>query len=195
MELKDAILQRRSVRRYTDKAVTLDVIGEIIDVARFAPSAGNLQNWQFIVVTDKKKKAEITTACLEQTWMNQAPVHLIICNQYKKVTGLYGKLGKMFSIQDCAIIASYIQLLARERGLDTCWIGAFDNEAMQRILELPEDVDPEIILTLGYSAEKKVEEPKREDIDDLIFFDKWNKRTAKFPKSGVMEKVKGLLKK
>lgn len=195
MKLKDAILERRSIRRYKNTPIEPHVIGEIIDVARFAPSAGNLQNWMFIVVTDPAKKQELATACLEQNWMIQAPVLLVICNQYKKVTKLYGKLGKMFSIQDCAIIATNVMLLAKAKGLDTCWVGAFDNEALQRILDIPEDADPEIILALGYSNEEKHEPTKREEINNLVYFEKWGNKMANFSKEGLLDKVKGILKK
>ena len=197
MELVDAILKRRSIRKYLEKDISLSLIGEIIDVARFSPSSGNTQCWKFIVVKDPKKKKELATAAFEQNWVTEAPALLIICNDYKRVTTMYGDLGRMFSIQDCAIIASNIMLLATEKGLGSCWIGAFDSEAVRRILEIPEHVDPEIILTLGYSDDRKVEEPVRFEIQDIIYFDKWNNKVAKelSSKSGILERVKSLLKK
>jgi nitroreductase len=196
MELKKAILERRSIRKYKDKPVKIEILGEILDVARFSPSSGNLQNWQFIIVTNEKKKKEIASASMNQNWMTEAPAYIVICNQYKKVTQMYGKLGKMYSIQNCSIIANNIMLLAKEKGLDTCWIGAFDNEAVQRILEISDDdADPEIILTIGYSNETKLNESEREEIQSLVYFDKWGKKTTTFAKSGIVDKVKGFLKK
>ncbi|MEA3378587.1 MAG: nitroreductase family protein [Nanoarchaeota archaeon] len=195
MELKDSILGRRSIRRYKTKPVPVEVLGDILDIARFAPSAGNLQNWQFVIVKDSVKKKEIASACLEQNWMMQAPVLIVICNKYEKVKKLYGKLGKMFSIQDCAIVAANIMLLAKDHSLDTCWVGAFDNEAIQRILELPDSVDPEIILALGYSNDAKHDKHKRKELKELVYFEKWGNKEADFSKKSIKDKLKSLLKK
>lgn len=194
MDVKDAVLQRRSVRSYKNKDVKLEVLGEILDIARYAASSGNLQNWKFIIVTDDKVKEEIATVCLEQMWMTEAPAYIVICNQFKKVTETFGKLGKMYSIQNCANVATTIMLLAKEYGLDTCWIGGFNNDSIQRILKIPEDVDPEIILTIGYGNDVKVSEPVREELKTLVFFEKWGKKEAKI-KGGFFNKLKKILKK
>lgn len=194
MDLKEAIKQRRSIRRYKNKEIPMHVLGEIIENARLAPSSGNLQNWRFVIVTDVKQKKEISEASLKQNWMTEAPVFIVICNRYEKAKKLYGKLGKMFSIQNCSIVATYLMLLAKEKGLDTCWIGAFDNEALQRILELPENIDPEIILTLGYSNEDKLNKSQRAEIKDLVYFKKWGNKISNFSKKGIKDKVKELLK-
>jgi len=193
MELKDAIMNRRSIRNYAKKEVPMHLIGEIMEYARFAPSAGNIQNWKFVVVTDAKKKKEIAEACLGQYWMTKAWAYIVVCNDYKKVTTLYGKEGKMFSMQDCAIIATYIMLLAAEKGIGTCWVGSFNAAELQRILSLPEEIDPEIVLTIGWPEEKKGL-PQRNDITDIIFFERWGNKLAA-EKPSILEKAKGLLKK
>lgn len=187
MELNQAIASRYSVRKFLDKEVSIEEIGNILELARMAPSSGNTQCWKLLIVTNKAKRLEIAKACLEQSWIATAPVLIIVCNQYSKVTSLYGKIGKMFSMQDCAIISSYIQLLAVDNGLGSCWIGAFDNEAMQRILNIPDDVDPEIILALGYPAEDQPVRNRRE-IEYLTFFESWGSKT------NPLEKKKGVIK-
>ncbi len=193
MELNETILKRRSIRRYSSKKVDMRVVGEIMDMAKLAPSAGNLQNWQFIIVTDPAKQKAISDACMDQHWVSQAPVLIVVCNQFEKVTALYEKMGKMFSIQNCAIIATYMMLLAAERKLGTCWVGAFDNDKVAEILGIPEEVDPEIILTLGYPEEVKTTEHEREEVHDLCFFEEWgNKEMHK--KEGVVDKLKSKLR-
>ena len=110
---------------------------------------------------------------------------------------MYGDLGRMFSIQDCAIFASYLMLLATEKGLGCCWVVAFDSEAVRRILEIPESIDPEMILTLGYSDDRKIEEPVRFELPEIVFFDKWNNKINKeaAPSWNIMEKVRSLFQK
>lgn len=194
MELLQSIKSRRSIRKYSKKQLPTHVVAEILEKAKLAPSAGNSQNWKFIIVTDPKKKKDLSNICSKQLWMTTAPVLLIICNDHRKLSDLYGKTGKMFSIQDCAIIASYIQLLATDKGLATCWVGSFDPDEVQKELEIPDEIDPEIILTLGYSDEVKLEEHQRNELEDIVFFDKWGKRTGEVWKQPLSEKLRGILK-
>lgn len=189
MQFKTAFLARRSVRKYRKKEVPLSLVGEILDLARYAPSSGNLQNWRILVVTDKRLRNQVADACLQQTWMVDAPVHLIICNDYEDCKKHYGKLGKMFSIQNCATVAYAITLIATEYGLSSCWVGAFDNVAIQRIFNIPEDVDPEIVITIGYASETK-KPSLREDLQYLAFFNKWGSPLAEVPSHIEMFKKK-----
>ncbi len=189
MQLKDAILKRRSIRRYKDKDVPVSLVGDILEVAKHAPSSGNLQNWKFVIVTEAEKREKLAEAALEQYWMVEAPIHIVICNDYEKVKDHYGKMGRMYSIQNCATIAQNIMLLAAEKGLGTCWVGAFDPDAVQRELEIPEEMDPEIILTLGYSNEEKAK-PIRLDLRYLCFMEKWGNKIKS--KTGIPELKKKL---
>lgn len=178
MDVKDAIEERKSIRKYLNKDVSLKTIGEILAIAKHAPSSGNLQNWRFVVVKDKEKRQEIAEACLKQTWMAEAPVHLVVCNKIDDISMLYGERGKnLYSIQNCSVIAAYITLLARSFGLETCWVGAFDEDAIRIILEIPDNIElrPETVITLGYSNESKAK-TKRRDIELLTYFEKWGSR-------------------
>ena len=180
MEFKNVYLGRRSIRKYKDKEVPLNIVGEILDLAGYAPSSGNLQNWRFVILTKQAKRQSIADACLQQDWMIEAPVYIVICNDYQSVKDYYGKLGQMYCIQNCANIATGIMLVAYNQGLGSCWVGAFDNEAVQRILNIPENMDPEIIITLGYSDE--VKRPSlREDLQYLTFFNNWGTKAIDFP--------------
>jgi nitroreductase len=192
MEFDKVYLGRRSIRRYKNKNVPLNIIGDILDLAEFAPSSGNLQNWKFVVVTELEKRQAIADASLQQSWMVDAPVHIVICNDYNKVKEHYGKLGKMYSIQNCANVAFGIMLAAYDRGLGSCWVGAFDNEAVQRVLEIPEEFDPEIIITIGYADETK-KPSQRGDLNEFVFINNWNIRFTDFPSH--LNNLKEVLKK
>ncbi len=177
MELVDAIKERRSIRRYQNKKVPLEVVGEILAIAKHAPSSGNVQNWRFVVVFDKEKREKLAEAAFGQMWMATAPVHIVICNKIGDVEAIYGERGRnLYSIQNCAIFGAYILLMAKELGLDTCWVGAFDEEEVRIILNIPDDVRPEAIITLGYSAERKITKMKRREIETLTYIDSWGNR-------------------
>ncbi len=190
MEFKNVYLGRRSIRKYKDKEVPLDIVGEIIDLAGYAPSSGNLQNWRFVIVKDQEKRQSIADACLQQDWMIEAPIYIVICNDYQSVKDHYGKLGQMYGIQSCANVAMGILLAAYDKGLGSCWVGAFNNETVQRILNIPENMDPEIIITLGYSDELK-NPPLREDPRYLSFFNNWGSNATNFPSH--LDKLKKMI--
>ena len=179
MHFDDVIRDRRSIRRYKDKKVPLSLVGQILDLAKHAPSSGNMQNWRFIVVTDSEMRQQIAEASMEQYWMVEAPIHIVICNDYDKVKEHFPANGKMYSIQNCAAAAYAIQLAAQDMGLGTCWIGAFDNEKLQRLLSIPDNIDPEIIITLGYSEDMKAPQI-RDEVKYITFQEKWGARFKKF---------------
>ncbi|MBL7051880.1 MAG: nitroreductase family protein [Nanoarchaeota archaeon] len=202
MQFKKVFLGRRSIRKYKDKKIPTSLIGEILDLARFSPSAGNLQNWKFLIVTDVNKKNAIAEACFQQYWMTSAPAIIIICNDYSNVKKHYGKLGQMFSIQNCANVAFAIELIAYDMGLSSSWVGAFDNEALHRDFDIPENLDPEIVLTLGYADEVK-KPSMREDLKYITFFEKWGDKFEAIPShldkfkdfSNIKKHIKKLKKK
>lgn len=170
MELQECIINRASIRKYLPKSVPVEVLGEIMEHARLAPSAGNAQNWRLVIVFDKEKRAKIAEAA-GKPWMKDAPVHIAVCNFSKKLTSLYGARGKLYSIQDCAIIASYIQLLAVDKGLATCWVGAMNEQKIAEILKCPDDVSVEAIITLGYPEAEEAKSKIRNEFIDLCFFE------------------------
>jgi nitroreductase len=148
----NAIIGRRSIRRYLDVPVEWDKVGSICYAGMMAPSAGNLQVWKFAVVRDVNKRRLISEACLQQYWMEQAPVHIVIFAELTKMERYYGIRGtRLYSIQDCAMAGLNMMLAANSMGLGSCFVSAFDEEAMSRIFKLPETVRAQGVLTIGYS--------------------------------------------
>lgn len=173
MDVLEAIATRRSIRKYLEVPVEWDKVGQVLEAGRLAPSAGNVQDWRFIVVTRQELRKEIAEAALKQHWIETAPVHIVIASITEKIKTHYGMRGeRLYSIQDCAACATHIMLAARELGLGSCWIGAFDEAKLQRVLKLPDDVRPQMIITLGYSDEKP-HMPARYPINNLVFFEEY----------------------
>ncbi|MAG77845.1 nitroreductase [archaeon] len=192
MHFEDVIKGRRSIRRYRDKDIPRSLVGEILDLAKHTPSSGNLQNWKVIVVKDSEMRQQLAQASMEQYWMVEAPIHLVICNDYDKVKDHYPVLGKMYSIQNCAAFAYNITLSAHTFGLGSCWIGAFDNEKVQRLLSIPDNIDPEIIITLGYSEDSKSPQ-LRDEVKYITYQEKWGAK-FKVPKSELEQIESGIKK-
>ena len=102
MELLETLQKRYSCREYSNKDVSDNLIFKIIDYASLAPSAGNLQPWQVIIVKNKEKRESLSIASLNQSFMKNAPVHLVICGNEEYVKRFYKLKGELYSIQDCA---------------------------------------------------------------------------------------------
>ena len=192
MEIERAITSRASCRNFKDKKVTLDLIQKMLNAATKAPSAGDLQNWRFLVVRDKKKIEETAKACLNQKWISKVPCLIIISNDKDRVLKMFPKKGEVYSIQSCAIAANHILLMAEDLGLGSCWIGAFDENKIKEIFEIS-DAEPEIILAIGY-AEEKDKKLANCDFSNITFFDKWGNRESN-DELDLKGKVKELLRK
>ncbi|MBS3167193.1 nitroreductase family protein [Candidatus Woesearchaeota archaeon] len=169
--LSDLILERKSVKSYYKKSVSDEFIGELIDAARWAPSAGNMQDWRFIIVRSEKVKEKIAEACLNQDWMREAPVFIAICSDFQFLETMYPKLYSLFSVQDCALATANILLKATELGLGSCVVAPFNREKVREVLGVPDNADVYSIVILGYARE--IEPSHRHNIQDLVFFEKW----------------------
>jgi len=173
METLEAINQRRSIRKYLDKPVEFEKITTIIDAARKAPSAGNLQDWNFIIVTEKDLIRQVASYAVEQYWIQTAPVLIVVCGLPEKHEMYYGLRGKrLYNVQDCAAAIQNILLSATDLGLGTCWIGAFEEDKIKALFAIPPDVRPQAIITLGYSDDSP-QERSLIPIENITFFNRY----------------------
>lgn len=154
MELLKAILGRRSVRKYVRKEVEREKIDEMLKAATWAPSAGNMQAWRFYVVKNGGRRTALWRACRNQGHVQDAS-HLIVVGFDRRVAfRSYGKRGEeLYAIQDTAAAIQNMMLRAHELGLGTCWVGAFEAADVTKLLELPADVKPVAVVTVGYPDE------------------------------------------
>ena len=172
MNLKDAIQNRHSVRSFSEKKIPDHIIFDIIRFAHLAPSAGNLQARDFIVVDDHEKKLQLSKAALDQDFIVEAPIALVICANLDRIAP-YGKRGKeLYCIQDTAAAVEHILLLAVEYGLGACWVGAFNEHEVSTILKLPTSIRPVALIPLGY-PQGSIESSSRIDTKKLLHHNEW----------------------
>ncbi len=149
-DLFDVMAGRRSVRRYSDEDVSERDLNIILEAACSAPSAGNLQAYEIIVVRDKARRLALAKASLNQMFMARAPVHLVFLAYPRRSAMIYGRRGaELYSLQDATIAATFAMLAAHALGYGTCWIGAFRDEEVMKIVGAPEDRVPVAIITIG----------------------------------------------
>ncbi len=180
MEVFHCIQKRRSIRKYLDKPVEWDKVVDILEAGRHAPSAGNLQNWKFIMCADADKKLEVAHASVDQLWISHAAVLIVICAEPKHAESLYGKRAEhLYNIQNCAAAAENMLLAATALGLGSCWVGAFDEEKVKDIFMMPPEVRVQAIITIGY-ADEEPDCPDKVDLEHIVFFEKWKMRFYDF---------------
>jgi nitroreductase len=173
VDVFEAIRGRRSVRKFRNQDIAERVIEEIIDAGRWAPSAGNLQPWEFVIVHETETKKKLAEAALGQSLLEQAPVVIVICADEKRSSQRYGERGRTtYCLQDTAAAAQNMHLAAYSMGLATCWVGAFDEESAARILKIPPKVRPLAMMPIGYAAESP-EPRKRRPIKEITHREKY----------------------
>jgi nitroreductase len=169
----EAIRKRRSIRAYTKEDVSEEEVEELIDAARWAPSAGNIQPWEFIIVRNAETKRKLSAAALNQTSIEEAPVVIVVCANQKRSAWGYGQRGSaLYCLQDTAAATQNLLLAACALGLGACWIGAFQEEEARRILDVPEGVRPIAIIPVGHPAEKPTA-PSRRNLSEIVHYEKF----------------------
>lgn len=157
MEVMEAIRARRSIRQYQNRPVAEEVLHEILEAARLAPSARNRQDWRFVVVNDQAQIQRVAAAA-GQAFLATAPV--IIAGVALEPEGVM-RCGVPRYAVDLAIAMTNITLAATALGLGTCWIGSFDQKEVKKILQIPEAYKVVELMPLGYPAEQPAARPRK----------------------------------
>jgi len=168
MIVLEAIRRRYSCRSYQDKPIEQEKLDTIFEAARLAPSAKNMQDWRFVVVTDKEIKRRIAETTNRPEAFENAGAIIAACSNSDYVM----RCGQAIGPIDVAIALEHICLQATELGLATCWIGSFYPEKVRPILGIPDDIAIIELMALGYPADSQ-KETKREPIEEILCYEKW----------------------
>jgi nitroreductase len=172
MTVSEAIRSRQSVRSYLDKPVQQDTLDELFEAARLAPSAGNRQEWRFVAVTDPEMRMKLARAAAGQAFVGEAPCVIAACAE---TDGHAMRCGQLCYPIDVAIAIDHMTLRAVELGLGTCWIGAFSEDEVKKLLGIPEPVRVVELLTVGYPRDARVREKSRLEKEKIAFYGTWGK--------------------
>ena len=179
-EFDDIIKRRKMVRQYIqDKPIHQEIVNKLIANAHRAPSAGHTQVQEFIIVQDSLIKKKLGEAALNQEQVYDAPLLIVVCADTSRSVGRYGKRGiEFYSIIDGAFASMLILLTAVNEGIGACFVGAFLDDKVSEILELPKYVKPIGIIALGFPAEDPGKF-KRIDISKLVHYEKYSNKKLK----------------
>ena len=169
--LLEVISKRKSIRGYLDKEVEKEKLDYLIEAFRLAPSAKNLQPWKLIIINDKNKIEELIPACKNQVFIGEAPLVIAVCAFEEEAYGTMGGYLNSYPI-DIGIAFEHLVLAAEEQGLGTCWIGAFYEEEVKKILEVPDKVRVVALTPVGYPNDTGRDKPRKK-ADEIVSFNKF----------------------
>ena len=169
MDFLELARKRYSVRSYKRDPVEKGKLERILEAARLAPTAVNIQPFQLLVIHTAGRESELLQI-YNKKWFVQPPMVICAC-------GIPGKSwvrndGKNYNDVDVTIVMDHLILAATAEGLGTCWIGAFDPVAAKKLLGLPAGVEPIALTPLGYAADKAPAK-KRKPLADLVRYERW----------------------
>jgi nitroreductase len=169
MQVFEAIEKRKSIRKYQSTEIEDEKLNKILESARIAPSAANRQEWKFIVVKNQETRDKLVEAANGQKFVGQAPVTIVACStESERVM----PCGQYAYTVDLSIAVSFMILEATELGLGTCWLGAYSEDAVKGILDIPDDIRVVAMFTVGYADNGSVSTP-RKTMDEIICYEKY----------------------
>jgi nitroreductase len=164
MEVFDAIKTRRSIRKYKSEPIPEERLRTILEAGRLAPSAGNRQPWRFIVIQDADRKRALIEAADKQTFMNDAAAIIVAIGDPEVSARWYEK--------DPMIALEHIVLASTALGYGTCWIGAFDEDAVKHLLKIPSKMKIIALLPVGVPDEAPAPRSRKE-FSEIFFKEEW----------------------
>jgi nitroreductase len=178
MDVFEAIMNRRSVRRYKPDAVPRELTEKMLDAARWAPSGSNIQPWKFIVIEEKKILDLVRK--VSPGYLGETPLAILVCSDRDKEYRRGGALGRDYlSVADCSMAVENMLLAAHALGLGTCVVKSFARTAVKEFLEIPEGIEPELLVIVGYPTHVPAP-PARIPLGETAFLNKYGHR---FPTS------------
>ncbi len=163
MELWEAVKGRRSVRAYTEEPLDRPLLERLVEAAIWAPSGGNAQTWRFGIVTDRSRLRRLQT--VSPGMLGAPPAVIVVCQDLASAERLGGELGvQTLTTMDSAMAAQNIMLAAHAEGLGTCAVGSFHARAVQRLLELPDWLQPVLLVSVGRPADTPSPPRRRTDV-------------------------------
>jgi nitroreductase len=169
MEVFEAISDRRSIRKYKNIEIEDEKLDKIMEAARIAPSAANRQEWKFILVKEDETREKLVNAAHGQKFVAQASATIVACStESERIM----PCGQYAYTVDLSIAVSFMILQATELGLGTCWLGAFDENEVKKVLNIPDEIRVPAMFTVGYADEIPAARP-RKDLNKIVCFEEY----------------------
>jgi nitroreductase len=175
MDLKEAIVSRKSTKKFDGKPANWKKVIQAIDVARFAPMAGNMNVSHFILVENKDNIAKIADAT-QQKFVGDAGMLIVVVSAREKLKKMFDTNDKGFAQQQAGALIQNLLLTLTEKKIDSCWVGFFDDDIVKEVLGIPSSEEIEAVIAVGTAAKLRQEQKKKPDLENMVFFEKFGTR-------------------
>lgn len=173
MSFEELTRLRGSVRDFASRGVEAEKVESVLRAANSAPSAGDLQAYEVVCVTDREVRQALAEAASNQRFIAQAPVVLVFFANPPRSAARYGPRGaSLYCVQDATIACAYAELAVADLGLGSVWVGAFDGASVSAAVKAREDVWPVALLPIGYATRAPQPSPRRE-LSDLVHIERF----------------------
>jgi len=166
MKFDEIIEKRHCSRSFKDKKVNFEHLLEAIDASLKGPFAGNLNTLKFIIVEEANTIKEIAKFA-NQTWINEAPAVIVVCSNDVHLENQYGERGRVYSRQQAGAAIVTILFKLTELGLNACWVGAYQDELIRQLLNVPSHIQIEALIPVGYEK-GAVRKPRKTSLENVI---------------------------
>jgi len=174
MDVFEAIRDRRSVRKYKAEPVPDNLVKKLLEAAVWAPSGSNIQPWNFIVIKDRKVLDMVRK--ISPGYFGDAPLAILVCSDKERAFKLGGELGRDYlSVAGCAAAVQNMLLAAYASGLGTCVVKSFSSTAIKHILEIPTEIEPELLVIVGY-PDQSPKPPSRRQLREITFLNRYGEK-------------------
>jgi len=177
LDFETVVENRRSVRSFQERDVSDELLKKLVEHASLAPSPGNLQPWEFIVVKNRELIEKIVSTTYSgnvktsapQAWIKSAPAVIVVCYVSRPVSARYGEEGRVPGLLGVGAAIENLLLSAVNFGLGACWISGFRSDELSKVLNLPRGSEPISIIAVGYPKEVPDSPPKL-PVDEIVTF-------------------------
>ena len=171
MELDSAIEKRHSSRSFKSKKASWKDILKAIEAASKAPFSDNRNNLRFLII-ENEKTIEKISGFANQLWINEAAILVLVCSNDSNLENMHGERGRIYSRQQAGAAIENFLLKLTDLGLNSCWIGSYKDELIKQLLKIPEHIQVEAIIPVGYESGNAGKKRKK-DLDTLIYWEEW----------------------
>ncbi len=173
MEFNAIIKKRKSVKAFISKKPSWKFILDAIEAANQNPFAGNHNNLKFLIIEEKETINRIAKLA-EQTWISESNILVLVCSDETHLENIYGERGRVYSRQQAGAAIQTLLLKLVDLGLSACWVGSYKDEIIKEILKIPQHIQIEAIIPIGYENKKaQSKKPGKKELENTIFWEKW----------------------
>lgn len=173
MEFDFVVKRRKSVRSFTGRRVDWRAIMYAIEAANHSPFAGNHNNLKFLIIEDEETIKKISKSA-EQSWISHSPTLVLVCSDDSHLENLYGERGRIYSRQQAGAAIQALLLKLTDLNLSSCWVGAYSDEIIKQNLKIPQNIQIEAIITVGYEDKKSGKaKPHKKSLESAIYWEQW----------------------